>query len=164
MKEVSSGGSPSQKVPDTAPENCAEHGRARGHWRLGMSEEAESSGLLLLKAARGEAGCSRSPESRQHQALGPPDQSTEDCWDLRAQPKPATQQAPQHGEGGTGQHHDRITESLRLEKTSEITISNHQPNPTVPAKPCPEMSHPHGFLIPPGMGTPPPHWAAWSYP
>jgi len=30
----------------------------------------------------------------------------------------------------------RIIESLRLEKTSKITKSNHQPNTTMPAKPC----------------------------
>jgi len=31
-----------------------------------------------------------------------------------------------------------MTESLRLEKTSKIITSNHQPNTTTPAKPCPE--------------------------
>ena len=34
---------------------------------------------------------------------------------------------------------DRITESLRLEKTSEIIESNRHPNPTTPTKPCPEV-------------------------
>ena len=57
---------------------------------------------------------------------------------------------------------DRITESIRLEKTSKIIKSNHQPNTTMPAKPCPEVSHPHVFWTPPGMGTPPLPWAAWS--
>jgi len=55
-----------------------------------------------------------------------------------------------------------ITESFRLEKTSEIIKSSCQPNTPTPAKPCPEVPHPHGFWTPPGMGTPPPPWAAWS--
>jgi len=38
----------------------------------------------------------------------------------------------------------RITESLRLEKTSKIK-SNHQPNTTVPTKPYPEVPHLHVF-------------------
>jgi len=37
--------------------------------------------------------------------------------------------------------HPRILESLRLEKTSKIIKSNHQPNTTMPAKPCPEVQH-----------------------
>ena len=32
----------------------------------------------------------------------------------------------------------------------------------MPAKPRPEVPHPHGFWTPPGMGTPPPPLAAWS--
>ena len=56
----------------------------------------------------------------------------------------------------------RIMESLRLEKTSRIIKSNRHPNPTTPAKPCPEGPHPHLFWTPPGMGTPPLPWAAWS--
>jgi len=36
-------------------------------------------------------------------------------------------------------------ESLRLEKTSQITKSNCYPNPTMPAKPCPEVPHLHVF-------------------
>ena len=39
------------------------------------------------------------------------------------------------GRGGCG----RIIESLRLEKTSKIIKSNHQPTTTIPAKPCPEV-------------------------
>jgi len=39
----------------------------------------------------------------------------------------------------------RIVESLRLEKTSKIIKSNHQPNTTMPAKPCPEVPHLHVF-------------------
>jgi len=35
----------------------------------------------------------------------------------------------------------RITESLRLEKTSQIIKSNRHPNTTMPAKPCPEVPH-----------------------
>jgi len=31
-----------------------------------------------------------------------------------------------------------VVESLRLEKTSKMIKSNHQPNTTTPAKPCPE--------------------------
>ena len=54
----------------------------------------------------------------------------------------------------------RIVESLRLEKTSKIVKSNHQPDTTVPAKPCPEVPYLHIFWTPPGMMTPPPPWAA----
>jgi len=32
-----------------------------------------------------------------------------------------------------------FTESLRLEKTSKIIKSNHQPITTLPSKPCPEV-------------------------
>jgi len=39
----------------------------------------------------------------------------------------------------------RIVESLRLEKTSKIVSPSRHPNPTMPAKPCPEVPHPHGF-------------------
>jgi len=38
-----------------------------------------------------------------------------------------------------------IRQSSRLEETSKIIKSNHQPDTTVPAKPCPEVPHPHGF-------------------
>ena len=40
---------------------------------------------------------------------------------------------------------DRITESLRLEETSKVIKSNHQPNTTMPAKPCPKVLRPHVF-------------------
>ena len=40
----------------------------------------------------------------------------------------------------------RITESLRLEKTSKITKSNRQPNTTTSAKPCPEVPLSTRFL------------------
>ena len=53
----------------------------------------------------------------------------------------------------------RITDSLRLEKTSK---SNRQPNTTMPAKPCPEVPYLHIFWTPPGMVTPPLPWAACS--
>jgi len=39
----------------------------------------------------------------------------------------------------------RIIESLMLEKTSESMKSNHQPNPRMPAKPCPEVPYLHVF-------------------
>jgi len=39
----------------------------------------------------------------------------------------------------------RITESLRLEKTSKIIRSNRHPNTPMPGKPCPEVPHLHGF-------------------
>jgi len=39
----------------------------------------------------------------------------------------------------------RIIESLRLEETSKISKSNHHPNTTMSAKPCPEMPHLHVF-------------------
>jgi len=42
---------------------------------------------------------------------------------------------------GAGSH----TESLRLEKASKIITSSHHPNPTTPAKPCPQVPHPHLF-------------------
>ena len=35
----------------------------------------------------------------------------------------------------------RIIESLRLEKTSKITMHNHQLNSTMPAKPYPKVPH-----------------------
>jgi len=38
-----------------------------------------------------------------------------------------------------------VTESLRLEKTSKITKSNHQTIITIPTKPCPEVPHLHIF-------------------
>jgi len=40
---------------------------------------------------------------------------------------------------------DRITESFRLEKTSQIIKSNCHANTPMPAKPCPEVPHPHVF-------------------
>ena len=49
----------------------------------------------------------------------------------------------------------RITDSLRLEKTTGITESKHQPTPTVPT-----ARHPHGSGTPPGTVTAPPPWAA----
>ena len=35
--------------------------------------------------------------------------------------------------------------SLRLEKTSEIIKSSRHPNTPMPAKPCPQVPHLHGF-------------------
>jgi len=35
----------------------------------------------------------------------------------------------------------RITESVRLEKSSKIIKSNHQPNTTMPAQPYPKVPH-----------------------
>jgi len=32
----------------------------------------------------------------------------------------------------------------------------------MPAKPCPQVPHPHGVWTPPGMGTPSLPWAAWA--
>ena len=52
--------------------------------------------------------------------------------------------------------------TLRLEKNSKIIKANHHPKTTMRAKPCPELPHLHGFWTPPGMGTPPLPWAAWS--
>ena len=40
----------------------------------------------------------------------------------------------------------RIVESLRLEKTSKIIKSNHQPNTTMPTKPCPEVPYLNVFF------------------
>ena len=56
----------------------------------------------------------------------------------------------------------RIIELLRLEKTSKIIKSNCQPITNVPAKPCPEVPHLHIFWTPPGMGTLPLPWTAYS--
>jgi len=47
--------------------------------------------------------------------------------------------------GRGGWQGDRITETSRLEKTSKIIKPNHQPNPTMPAQPCPQGPHPHVF-------------------
>ena len=55
--------------------------------------------------------------------------------------------------------HDRIIESLRLEKTSKIIKPNRQPNTTMPAKPCPRSTH---FLNPPRDEDSTTSWAAWS--
>ena len=55
-----------------------------------------------------------------------------------------------------------ITKSLRLEKISKVINSNHQPNTTMPAKPCPEVPHLNVFWTPPGMVTQPLPWAACS--
>ena len=54
-----------------------------------------------------------------------------------------------------------IIESLRLQKTSDIK-SSHQPNTTMPTKPCPEVPHLHVFWTPPGMVTQSLPWAAYS--
>ena len=56
----------------------------------------------------------------------------------------------------------RIIESLRLEKTSKISKSKHQPNTNVRTKPCPAVPHLHVFSTPPGMVTQSPPWAACS--
>ena len=37
----------------------------------------------------------------------------------------------------------RIMESLKLGKPSKVIKSNHQPNTTMPAKPCPKEPHLH---------------------
>ena len=37
-----------------------------------------------------------------------------------------------------------FTESLRLEKTSKISTSNHHPNTPMPDKLCPQVPHPDG--------------------
>ena len=42
-----------------------------------------------------------------------------------------------------GKPHLHGIESLRLEKTSKIIKSNHQPITPMPAKPCPEVPHLH---------------------
>jgi len=49
-----------------------------------------------------------------------------------------------------------------LEKTSKIISSNHQPNTTMPTKSYSKVPHLHVFQTPPGMGTQPPPWAAYS--
>jgi len=49
-----------------------------------------------------------------------------------------------------------------LEETSKIIKSNHQPNTTMPAKPCPQGRHLHIFWASPGMGTPLLPWTAWA--
>ena len=47
-----------------------------------------------------------------------------------------------------------ITESGRLEKTSQIMKSNCHPNTPTPAKPCPEVPHRHLFQPLQGWGLP----------
>jgi len=49
-----------------------------------------------------------------------------------------------------------------LEKTSKIIKFGRQPNTPMPAKPRPEVPPLHVFWTPPGVGTPPLPWAAWS--
>jgi len=49
------------------------------------------------------------------------------------------------GAGEELQKKNRIIESLRLEKTSKIIKSNHSPNTTMPAKPCPQVPPPRDF-------------------
>jgi len=49
-----------------------------------------------------------------------------------------------------------------LEKTSKIIESNYPSNTTVPTKPYPEVPCPHIFWTPPGTGTHPPPWTAYS--
>jgi len=44
----------------------------------------------------------------------------------------------------------------------KLIKSNHQPNTTMPTKPCPEVPHLHVFCTPPGTVTQPPPWAAYS--
>ena len=56
----------------------------------------------------------------------------------------------------------RITESLRLEKTSEIIKPSCQAITTMPTKPCTKVPHLCVFWTSPGMGTPPLPWAACS--
>ena len=51
---------------------------------------------------------------------------------------------------------NRITESLRLEKTSEIILSNGLSNHTMPTKPHPSVPHPLLSWEPPGMKVIPP--------
>jgi len=47
-------------------------------------------------------------------------------------------------------------ESLRLEKTSKIIKSNHQPTTTTPVKLCPEVPHLQGWGLPHCPGQPVP--------
>ena len=56
----------------------------------------------------------------------------------------------------------RIKEPLKLEETSKIMKSNHQPNTIIPTKPCPEVPFIHVFWTSPGMVTPPLPWTAYS--
>jgi len=60
------------------------------------------------------------------------------------------------------QQNQRIVESLRLEKTSKITKSNHQSITTVPTKPRPQVPRLHVFWTPRGMVTSPLPWASCS--
>jgi len=61
-----------------------------------------------------------------------------------------------------GREEKGVIESLRLEKISKIIKSNHQPNTTMPTKPCPEVPYLHGFWTLPGKLTPPLPWTAYS--
>jgi len=64
-------------------------------------------------------------------------------YDLHLQKQPSRNQAISFPSIAHGNH--RITESLRLEKTSKMTKSKHQPNTSMPAKPCPKVPHRHIF-------------------
>ena len=55
----------------------------------------------------------------------------------------------------TSEWHQWVIESFRLEKTSNI----HKPPPPCPLTMSPKVPHLHGSWTPPGMGTPPLHWA-----
>lgn len=57
-------------------------------------------------------------------------------------------------------HDHRITDSLRLEKITKITSSNHQPIPTMFTESCPSVLHLHIYWTPPELVTPPTPWAA----
>jgi len=54
----------------------------------------------------------------------------------------------------------RITESLRLERTSEVIDSHHPPTTNAAHCPRPSVPHLHGSGTPPGAVTPPHPWAA----
>ncbi|XP_053915492.1 uncharacterized protein LOC128851340 [Cuculus canorus] len=95
-------------------------------------------GHLLTRAARAAmAPCRGSASHAQPQETDPQSSNGSDvddgasgsCWWM----------SPPHSQA----LHRKIMESLRLGKTSKIIQSNHQPNTTVPTKPCPKVLHLH---------------------
>ena len=66
------------------------------------------------------------------------------CLQGRSLLDTGSEQAGRSAAGSLAQVH-RITESLRLEKTSQVIRSNCQPNTPMPAKLCPEVPHLQGF-------------------
>jgi len=102
--------------------------------------------LLGIAMGAGTAALSESWRGRSaREGPSPP------CWSEG--PVPPAERAPRRAPGvlpcdppahGQAQLDHRAAESGRLAKISEIIQSNHHPNTPTPAKPCPQVPHPHG--------------------